>query len=326
MKKFKKIIVSFLMVTALTACATTDTETTATITENTDTDATLTQEEEKSDLVFIDEGDTSDRDRPMRILLVNDDGYDSNGIQFLHNVLTEKGYDVWTVAPLENQSGKGTSIDWNKEAHQLVEYGEQQYAFEGTPTDSFKAAISVVMPEEPDLVISGVNDGPNYGEVQMNSGTVSAAARAVRHGYPAIASSLNFFGGDNLDELLTDAVNYTAELVDTLSLEWKNGNSMMPLKTGLSINYPALDEADILGTKFVENEDIYSSFQYYKYDEEKEGIYNYVDMDKFNELMNDPDVENDLTETNKGYITISVFDGDWKASQEKVDYMKDILK
>jgi len=264
--------------------------------------------------------------RPMRILLINDDGHDGMGIQMLFDKLTEAGYEAWMVAPLTNQSGTGTSILWNKEAHELVEYGDKKYAFEGTPSDCFKAAVHVVMPEKPDLVISGVNDGPNFGEVQFNSGTVGGAARAVRHGYPAIAASLNILNDENLEGFMIPAVDFAVDLVNELNEEWKAGNMLMPLGTGLSYNYPAVPAEEVQGVKFIENEEVYTDFQNYAYDEEKGGIYNSMDMDKFMDQIKNPEVVTDLTEANRGFVTITVIDGNWNAEQEKEDYMKEVLK
>ncbi|MGP4066114.1 5'/3'-nucleotidase SurE [Oceanobacillus sp. M65] len=275
---------------------------------------------------LVDSGvPVSERDRPMRVLLINDDGFDSIGIQLLHERLKENGYDVWTVAPINNQSGTGTSIKWDEEEHELIEHGNQQYAFEGTPTDSFKVAVNVIMDEKPDLVISGVNDGPNYGEIQFNSGTVGGAARAVRHGYPAIAASLNFFGGEELDKYMDPAVDYVVNMVDVLNEEWQSGNMIMPLGTGLSINYPAEESSEIKGVKFIENEEVYSDFQNYKYDEEKKGIYNFNDMGYLTSLIEDEEIETDLTIANRGFVTVTVIDGNWNAEEQKVDYMKSVL-
>lgn len=266
------------------------------------------------------------KNRPMRILLINDDGYDGIGAQMLFDSLKETGYDVWLVAPINNQSGSGTSIKWNKEAHELVDHGDNKYAFDGSPSDCFKVAVNYIMPEKPDLVISGVNDGPNFGEVQFNSGTVGGAARAVRHGYPAIAASLAFLGGDNLEGFMSSAVDFTVDMVNELNEEWKAGNMLMPLGTGLSLNYPASPVEKIRGVKFIENEEVYTDFQNYAYDEEKEGIYNFMDMEKFQEQIQNPEVTTDLTEASRGFITITVIDGNWNADEEKVEHMKKVLE
>ncbi len=279
------------------------------------------------EVMLVDNGVSVEEraDRPMRILLINDDGFDAMGCQMLFDDLKAEGFDVWMVAPIENQSGTGTSIKWNKEAHELVEYGDNKYAFEGTPSDCFKVAVNYIMPEKPDLVVSGVNDGPNFGEVQFNSGTVGGAARAVRHGYPAIAASLSYLGGPGLDTYMEPAVAFTVDMVKELNEEWKAGNMLMPLGTGVSINYPAVPAEDIQGVKFIENEEVYTDFQNYAYDEEKGGIFNSMEMDIFQGQITDPEVETDLTEAMRGFVTMTVIDANWNADQEKVDYMQSVL-
>jgi 5'-nucleotidase len=324
-KKLKKltgfILTLTLMTSSLIGCAGSA--------EVTPEVAAVVQEVEVAtpEVTLVDNGVSIEEraDRPMRILLINDDGFDAMGCQMLFDDLKAEGFDVWMVAPINNQSGTGTSIKWNKEAHELVEYADNKYAFEGTPTDCFKVAVNYIMPEKPDLVVSGVNDGPNFGEVQFNSGTVGGAARAVRHGYPAIAASLSYLGGPDLDSYMEPAVAFTVDMVKELNEEWKAGNMLMPLGTGVSINYPAVPAEEIQGVKFIENEEVYTDFQNYAYDEEKGGIFNSMEMDKFQGLIADPEVVTDLTEAMRGFVTMTVIDANWNAGQEKVDYMQSVL-
>lgn len=322
MKAMKRVSITMMVALMIftAGCSASETDAAAV----SDVGAEQTTEAVMSNLV--DNGvPAAERNRPMRVLIINDDGYDAMGAQMLFDELTGAGYDAWMVAPITNQSGTGTSIVWNKAPHELVDYGNQKYAFEGTPSDCFKVAVNVIMPEKPDLVISGVNDGPNYGEVQFNSGTVGGAARAVRHGYPAIASSLNYMGGEGLEGFMAPAVEFTVDMVDELNAEWQAGNMLMPLGTGLSINFPADDLAKVQGLKFIENEEVYTDFQNYAVAEDGK-IYNYMDMEKFGGQIKDASIETDLTEANRGWVTVTVIDGNWNAEAEKVDYMKGILE
>lgn len=92
----------------------------------------------------------------------------------------------------------------------------------------------------PDLVISGVNDGPNTGMAQVNSGTVSAAARAVRYGFPAIAASIGYrFTEEEMKnkwpsthKYWPDSVDYVVSLVDKLNAAHKPGSPIMPQGPG----------------------------------------------------------------------------------------------
>jgi 5'-nucleotidase len=261
--------------------------------------------------------------REMRILVINDDGYDAPGIQQLFTQLEEEGYDVWMVAPIENQSGIGTAIRITGESRELVDHGGQKFAFDGTPTDAFKVAINVVMPEKPDLVISGVNDGPNFGEAHTNSGTVGGAARAVRHGYPAIASSLNHLGpppeGETPETIIVPAVDFTVRLVNILNDEWKAGRMLMPLGTGLSLNYPFETPP---GLAFVANEEpIYTDFQNFKVSDEDGLIYQTIRFDRIATV----DPESDIGLGLAGWATITTIDANWNASATKDEHMQCVL-
>lgn len=129
---------------------------------------------------------TQAAEKPLRILLVNDDGCQSVGTTSLQEKLAAKGYDVWMVAPATNQSGIGSAITFKPgKTFDVKKVADKRYCFPGTPADAVDFGLWGVMKEAaPDLVISGVNDGPNTGMAQVNSGTVSAAARALRYGFP----------------------------------------------------------------------------------------------------------------------------------------------
>lgn len=108
----------------------------------------------------------------------------------------------------------------------------------------------------------GVNDGPNTGMAQVNSGTVSAAARAIRYGFPAIAASIGYrFTEEEMKnkwpsthKYWPDSVDYVVSLVDKLNAAHKPGSPILPQGSGLSINYPPLPSAEIKGVHYIENE------------------------------------------------------------------------
>ncbi|PMC11562.1 5'/3'-nucleotidase SurE, partial [Klebsiella aerogenes] len=120
----------------------------------------------------------------------------------------------------------------------------------------------ILINNPPDLVISGINDGPNTGMAQVNSGTVSAAARAVRYGFPAIAASIGYiFTEDEMKnkwpsthKYWPDAVDYVVDVVETLNHKQVSGTPLLPKGSGLSINYPPLPKSKIKGVHYVENE------------------------------------------------------------------------
>ncbi len=142
----------------------------------------------------------------MRILLSNDDGYQAPGIQTLFEKLSQK-HEVTVVAPDQDRSGASNSLTLDKPLR-VRQHGENIYSVSGTPTDCVHLAITGLLEQEPDIVISGINAGPNLGDDVLYSGTVAAAMEGRHLGYPAIAVSSSSFTPLYLD--------ITAELVDDL--------------------------------------------------------------------------------------------------------------
>ena len=124
----------------------------------------------------------------MRILLTNDDGIASPALTQLRRVLTPFGRVV-TVAPDRNQSASSQSLTLHRPLR-IHESGEDIYSVDGTPTDCVLVAFHGELGERPDLVVSGINHGPNMGEDVFYSGTVAAAIEGVLQGVPGVAASL----------------------------------------------------------------------------------------------------------------------------------------
>jgi len=123
-----------------------------------------------------------------RILLTNDDGYSSEGIQVLADSLESLG-EVWVVAPRTEQSAVSHALTLDRPLR-LERLGERRFAVDGTPTDCVALGIAILMGESaPDLVVSGINFGGNMGVDIHYSGTVSAAFEGVILGCPALAVS-----------------------------------------------------------------------------------------------------------------------------------------
>src|SRR5689334_21896535 len=129
-----------------------------------------------------------------RILVTNDDGYFSPGIQALADALQPIG-DVVIVAPQTEASAVGHALTLRRPLR-LEHVGARVYAVDGTPTDCVNIAIAEVLDGKPDLVVSGINKGLNIGDDVTYSGTVAGALEGALLGYPAIAVSLQFTHGD----------------------------------------------------------------------------------------------------------------------------------
>ena len=124
----------------------------------------------------------------MRILLSNDDGYLAPGLRALEQALAGIA-DTVVVAPDRDRSGASNSLT----LEQPIRAREAEHGYirvEGTPTDCVHLAITGLLEQDPDMVVSGINSGPNMGDDVIYSGTVAAATEGRFLGYPAIAISM----------------------------------------------------------------------------------------------------------------------------------------
>jgi 5'-nucleotidase len=162
-----------------------------------------------------------------RILVTNDDGYASEGIQVLADALDGMG-EVWVVAPNREQSAVSHALTLDRPLR-IERLGERRIAVDGTPTDCVAIAISKLMDGGvPDLVVSGINFGFNMGADVHYSGTVSAAFEGVILGAPAMAVSLGVGEGMSFHV----AAKFARELA-----EWILDNGL-PKNTLLNVNVP----------------------------------------------------------------------------------------
>lgn len=128
--------------------------------------------------------------RPLRILISNDDGIHAEGLKVMERVARELTDDIWIVAPLTEQSGVGHALTY-RDPLRLTEVSPRRYTVDGTPADCIILALEKLLKNHlPDLVLSGVNHGENLAESLTHSGTVAAAMEAALYGLPAIAMSL----------------------------------------------------------------------------------------------------------------------------------------
>jgi 5'-nucleotidase len=178
----------------------------------------------------------------VRILISNDDGYRARGIIALREALAGLG-DLTVVAPDRNRSGASNSL--TLEVPLRVAQAEADiYYVQGTPTDCVHLAISGLFPFEPDMVISGVNDGSNLGDDVLYSGTVAAATQGRFLGNPPVAISLNTHGqrGDATRHFETGA-HFARVMVERLQ------GKPLGRATILNVNVPNLPVAEVKGIK-----------------------------------------------------------------------------
>ena len=127
----------------------------------------------------------------MRILVSNDDGIHTEGLKALAAEL-RKEHEVWVFAPDQERSGVSHAMSL-KTPGRVRRHGDREYSCSGTPADCVILAGLGAIPFEPELIVSGINRGPNLGTDIIYSGTCAAARQAVLHGLPGIAVSCAAF-------------------------------------------------------------------------------------------------------------------------------------
>lgn len=174
---------------------------------------------------------------PLKILISNDDGYRADGLQHLVAALKSVA-KLTVVAPERNRSGASNSLTLDVPLR-VTRYDEDMYYINGTPTDCVHMAISGLLEQEHDMVVSGINDGANLGDDTLYSGTVAAAVEGRFLGLPAIAVSLVNNGGNQF----ATAGRVAAELVLRLQ------RAPLGAATILNVNVPDLPYEQIKGVQ-----------------------------------------------------------------------------
>ncbi len=171
----------------------------------------------------------------MKILLSNDDGYQAPGLQALADALSTLA-EIVVVAPDQDRSGASNSLTLvNPLRARTMENGFIRV--DGTPTDCVHLAITGLLEDEPDLVVSGINAGPNMGDDVLYSGTVAAATEGRFLGLPAIAISMNSHDPEHLET----GARVALELVQRLI------RSPLTENVILNVNVPDLPYAELRG-------------------------------------------------------------------------------
>jgi 5'-nucleotidase len=175
------------------------------------------------------------RQTDMKILISNDDGYSAHGIEALVDALAGCG-ELMVVAPEVNHSGASNSLTLNRPLSVRTS-SKGFYIINGTPSDCVHIALTGLLGEKPDLVVSGINNGANMGDDTLYSGTVAAAIEGHLFGIPSIAFSLTSKGWSNLDAAARIARDVVQRQID------------MPLKGAplLNVNIPNLPYDEIKG-------------------------------------------------------------------------------
>lgn len=183
----------------------------------------------------------------MRILVTNDDGYRSQGIQVLVDILKSYG-DITVIAPKYHQSGMASAVTMGYKPIATKDMGcvdgvHWMYV-DATPASCVKYATSIVFPAEglyPDIVVCGINHGSNAAGASVYSGTLGAAEEAAIRGIPAIGVSLDDVHSEA--DFSSVVAHFPAIFEKVLEgHEWKRD-------TFLNINFPAIPASEVRGVK-----------------------------------------------------------------------------
>ena len=180
-----------------------------------------------------------------RILISNDDGFDSPGIKVLEKTARKFASEVWVVAPSTEQSAvsRGLTIRRPLSIHKV---SKNRYMVDGTPADSVMLGVREVMSEcKPDLLLTGINQGANLCEDVMYSGTVAAAMEGTLMGIRSISLSQVYNNGQNVKWKTSEQWLETV-LLKILSFDWAPGVLM-------NVNFPDVAPDAVTGIKAVKH-------------------------------------------------------------------------
>jgi len=229
-----------------------------------------------------------------RILITNDDGYNSPGLKLLEGMARSISDDVWIVAPEEEQSGKGHSLS----LHEPVRYrqiDEKFFSVKGTPTDCVMMATHTLMPEKPTLLLSGVNRGVNLAEDMTYSGTISAAMEGTICHIPSIAFSQEIKRDYPSDLYQVARERGLSVLKKLISVPWQAGVFM-------NVNFPLYpDKLKGIRTThqgFRDDAELFIE----KRKDPRGGNYYWIG---FRREYGEPEPETDLAAIKDGYISVT---------------------
>jgi 5'-nucleotidase len=194
----------------------------------------------------------------VRILITNDDGIDAPGLAVMREIAAAITDDVWVVAPDGNQSGAGHRFTFGRELR-LIQHGEKSFAIEGgSPADCVVAGCTHVLGGIPDVVLSGVNNGQNLGDIINCSGTAAGAREGSMQGAIGIAMSQGVDYEKQLPVVWENARRFGADLVRGIVRENKGRD------TWYNVNFPYCAPDDVDGIRVVAHQRFARSpFRYY---------------------------------------------------------------
>jgi len=232
----------------------------------------------------------------MHILITNDDGIQGEGLIQLARAAMKAGHRVTVCAPDRERSAASHSITISKALHVVEKQveGAKAYAVDGTPADCARLGVYLLRNDAPDIVISGINRGPNLGGACIYSGTVGAAMEASMAGRPGLAASLRSFVSND----------YSAAAEITLKVaEWAIKHPL-PRGAVYNLNVPALPMNEILGVRKTQvlAPEFLTEARYETYTSEYKNTFYFLTDGEQNQPYPE---DSDAILNNKGWATVS---------------------
>lgn len=234
----------------------------------------------------------------MKILITNDDGISAPGIAVLERIaktLAEDA-DVWVVAPEADESGVSHALSM-VDPIRLRKIDDRHYAMTGTPTDCIIMAVRKLMPEPPDLVLSGVNSGHNIAQYVTYSGTVAGALEGTILGIRSIAVSQHY----NYEQSVR---NVPWEVVEEHgpALIAKLIKADMPADTLLNVNFPSCPSSKVEGVRVTEQGRIDHSLTMTEHIDGRNKPYYWLSFFRGDER---PNAQSDIQALHDNYISVT---------------------
>lgn len=232
----------------------------------------------------------------MRILLTNDDGIHAEGLAVLERIARQISDDVWVIAPETDQSGLAHSLTLS-EPLRLRKIDDRHFALRGTPTDCVIMGLRHLLPEAPDLVISGVNSGANLADDVTYSGTVAGAMEGTLHGVRSIAlSQEGIYSEEGRLFPWEIAEEYGAAIIKKLlEREWADGVFM-------NVNFPNCIDSKVKGIRVTAQGNLAHDV---KLEERLDGRgFSYFWL-RFGRSKTVPAAETDVDALNNDYISVT---------------------
>ena len=224
-----------------------------------------------------------------KVLITNDDGYNSLGIKLLSEIIRQFANEIYVVAPKNNMSGSSRSISL-KEKIQFKKINPKSWIVEGTPTDCIIFALNYIFnKDKPDYIFSGINCGTNIGDEISYSGTVGAAFEGALRGVPSVAISQKITNTN--DSFMISKINLPY-ILPKIFKYFSNKNLL------LNLNFPNCNQENLKGLKIVNCSNQKHSDEIIV--DREQATFRIGKMNIFNKQNSD-----DLNALKNGYITLS---------------------